>query len=88
MMLSPPLPLKLVGIVWNGGGCRARGECSLDDGSSSDEGGGDCDATDRLSDSDGGLRFVVLLRFKLAILEAGGMGKMGIGLMGLGELLN
>lgn len=62
----------------------------MEDGCSSlDGGGGDWDDIDKLSERDGdSTGAVVLFRFRLAILEDGGMGKMGIGLMGLGELVS
>lgn len=87
MMLSPPLPLKLAGIDWKGDdGCSAGGEGWSEDSGSSSDGEGDWDEIDRLSDRDGGWGFVGLFRFKLANLEDGGIGKTGIGLLGLGEL--
>lgn len=43
---------------------------------------------ERLSERDGGGPSDALFRLRLAILEDGGTGKMGIGLMGLGELVS
>lgn len=73
-MLSPLL-LKLPGIAWKADECVAGGDCSPDD------------SIESFRDKGDGSACVFWFRLRSAIFEDGGTGSIGIGLMGLLDIL-